>query len=65
MLLGPPLNTWTQMWIARKKNIKQGKALTRFIPALHSIYKQVIWFAVRIKWLVSMWNKTLGRYGLL
>ena len=27
---------------------------------LHFTYKPVIWFAVQIKWLVSIWNATLG-----
>ena len=34
--------------------------LSRFSPVLHFISKPVIWFAVKIKWLVSIWNATLG-----
>ena len=38
--------------------------LTHFSLVLHLISKQVIWFAVQIKWLVSIWNATLGWNGL-
>ena len=38
--------------------------LIDFSPALHFILKPVIWFAMQIKWLVSIWNATLGWNGL-
>ena len=34
------------------------------ISLLYFIQKPVIWFAKQIKWLVSIWNKTLCCYGL-
>ena len=37
--------------------------VTRFSPLLHFIMKPVIWFAQQIKWLVSIWNATLGWDG--
>ena len=39
--------------------------LTHFSQALHFIQKLVIWFAQQIKCLVSIWNATLGWYGLM
>ena len=35
-----------------------------FNPMLHFIQKPVIWFSLQIKWLVSIWNATLGWNGL-
>ena len=43
---------------------KPGFPLTRFTPVLHFIQKPVIWFALKIEWLVSIWNATLGWNGL-
>ena len=34
--------------------------LTHWNPALHFIWKPVIWFVMKIKWLVSIWIATLG-----
>ena len=34
--------------------------LTHFKPALHFIKKPDNWFAMEIKWLVSIWNATLS-----
>ena len=31
-----------------------------FSPVLYFIYKPVIWFALQIKWQVSIWSATLG-----
>ena len=38
--------------------------LIDFSPALHFILKPVIWFAMQIKWLVSIWNAMLDWNGL-
>ena len=38
--------------------------LTHFSPVLHFIKKPVIWFALQIKWLVSIWHTVLGWNGL-
>ena len=37
--------------------------LTHFSLVLHSIQKPVVWFTVQSKWLVSIWNTTLGWNG--
>ena len=34
--------------------------LTYFSPVLHFISKPVIWLGLQIKWLVSIWNATMG-----
>ena len=34
-----------------------------FSPAFHFILKPVIWFAMKMEWLVSIWNATLGCNG--
>ena len=39
--------------------------LTHLSPVLHFIQQPVIWFAMRIKWLVSIWNVRLGGNGLI
>ena len=38
------------------KNTHGGMLLLVKLQALHFIWKPVIWFAVQIKWLVSIWN---------
>ena len=37
--------------------------LTYFTPALHFMLKPGTWFALQNKWLVSIWNATLGCNG--
>ena len=39
--------------------------LTHFNQVLHFIWKPVIWFAVKIKWLVSIWNAIHGWNALI
>ena len=38
--------------------------LTYFSSVLHFIQKSLIWFVLKIKWLVSIWNVTLSWNGL-
>ena len=35
-------------------------SLTHLSPVMHFIYKPVMWILLQIKWLVSIWNATLG-----
>ena len=48
---------WGTEWTATKR-------FTHFSPALHFILKPIIWFAVQIKWLFSIWKAALGWNGL-
>ena len=44
--------------------IKTSPTLTNFSPVLYFIYKPVIWFTEQFKWLVSIWNGTMGWHWL-
>lgn len=45
-------------------SIKKMFSLTHFSPMFRFIQKPVIWFEMQIKWLISLWNKTMGWNGL-
>ena len=46
--------------IKTDKFVFQGQSQSLFKPMLHSIWKPTIWFALKIKWLVSIWSSKLG-----
>ena len=51
-------------WLALFINMIRTLTLTHISPVLYSLSKPVICVAWQIKWLVSLWNATLGWKGL-
>ena len=61
---------WKLLILLRRK-LKSERTFSRsfkqvnlFQPSVEFHVKAVTWFAVQIKWLVSIWNATLGWIGL-
>ena len=52
-------NTSAQLLLIQV-TFKRKMSLSHFSPVFHFIKKPVIWFALKIKWLVFIWNATLG-----
>ena len=60
--MGLAFNGFSCLWT----NVNMlSQCLIHFSPVLQSIWKPVVWHALQIKWLVSIWNALLGWNGLM